>query len=158
MLKNNTRFNEAFATVVGEQGATRWLQQQQPGQLKSYHRRLSVQADFLALINAGKEKLNHLYLSPLPDSDKRQQKQRIFSELKQQYEQLKNSQWGGRPWYDHWFNRPLNNAHLASVATYYDLVPTFEALLERCDGDFSRFYEQVKKASGKSQNIAGNSC
>jgi predicted aminopeptidase len=42
----------------------------------------------------------------------------------------------------------MNNAHLASVATYEALVPAFRALLAREGGDLPRFYAAVK-ALGK---------
>ena len=38
---------------------------------------------------------------------------------------------GMRSGYDDWFEAGLNNAHLASVATYFDCVPGFERLLAR---------------------------
>ena len=39
----------------------------------------------------------------------------------------------------------LNNARLASVATYYDCVPGFRRLLEEQDGDLPRFYAAVRE-------------
>jgi predicted aminopeptidase len=39
----------------------------------------------------------------------------------------------------------MNNAHLASVATYEALVPAFRALLAREGGDLPRFYAAVKE-------------
>ena len=39
----------------------------------------------------------------------------------------------------------MNNAQLASVATYEELVPAFRALLAREDGDMGRFYAEVRR-------------
>jgi predicted aminopeptidase len=39
----------------------------------------------------------------------------------------------------------VNNAHLASVATYEELVPAFRALLAREGGDLPKFYAAVKE-------------
>ena len=48
--------------------------------------------------------------------------------------------------YGSWIVAGLNNAHLASVATYYDQVPYFETLLrERCGGYLPCFYTVVKQ-------------
>jgi predicted aminopeptidase len=38
----------------------------------------------------------------------------------------------------------MNNAHLASVATYEALVPAFRALLAREGGDLPKFYAAAK--------------
>lgn len=50
--------------------------------------------------------------------------------------------WGGYAGYDHWFAEPLSNAHLALVATYYDLVPGFKALLAQ-QQTLKKFYAAV---------------
>ncbi len=47
--------------------------------------------------------------------------------------------------FDQWFERPLNNAHLASVGAYHQLVPGFEALLRAVDGDLPAFYAEVAR-------------
>ena len=39
----------------------------------------------------------------------------------------------------------MNNAHVATVATYEQLVPAFRALLAREGGDLPRFYAAVKE-------------
>ena len=40
-----------------------------------------------------------------------------------------------RSGYDAWLDAGLNNAHLASIATYFDCVPGFERLLAQQGGD-----------------------
>ena len=49
-------------------------------------------------------------------------------------------QWGGFAGYDWWFEQPLNNAQIASVAMYTQLVPGFQKLLADSGGDLPRFY------------------
>ena len=46
--------------------------------------------------------------------------------------------------YEDWLAGGLNNAHLASVATYFDCVPGFERLLAQEGGDLPRFYDAVR--------------
>jgi predicted aminopeptidase len=158
-IKNNTRFNEAFATVVGEQGAILWLKKTQRNNLlKDYKERLLVQADFVGLVSDTKNKLEILYKSSLSDDIKRQKKQLIFELMKREYEEIKVIKWKGKAWYRHWFAKPLNNARLVSVATYYDLVPSFVKLFEACDKDFLRFYEQVAYISKTKNKIINSIC
>jgi predicted aminopeptidase len=158
-IKNNTRFNEAFATVVGEQGALLWLQKTQRNMLlNSYKARLLVQLDFINLVVNTKNELESLYKSSLPDKIKRQKKQMIFELMRSEYEELKTIKWNGKAWYKHWFAKPLNNARLVSVVTYYDLVPSFVKLFEACDKDFSRFYKQVAVNSKTKNKIINSIC
>jgi predicted aminopeptidase len=39
----------------------------------------------------------------------------------------------------------LNNAHLALVATYHELVPALKAYLYEVDGDLPKFYQQMEQ-------------
>ena len=75
---------------------------------------------------------------------KRAGKRRLFAELQAEYRVLKVS-WGGFAGYDRFFAQELTNAHLASIGAYNVLVPAFDALLIRVDGDFPRFYEEVRR-------------
>ena len=47
--------------------------------------------------------------------------------------------------YNDWIAEGLNNAHLASVATYYDCVPGFERLLSVYKGDLPAFYGAARE-------------
>ncbi len=58
---------------------------------------------------------------------------------------MRDSQWKGCNGYDRWFDEPINNAKLAPIAVYSDLVPDFKRLLELCCGDYPRFYRAVGK-------------
>jgi predicted aminopeptidase len=64
--------------------------------------------------------------------------------MEEEYRQLKVS-WGGFAGYDRWFAGKPNNATLASVALYTELVPAFRALLQREGGELPRFYAAVKE-------------
>ena len=72
------------------------------------------------------------------------EKRRIIETLRREYATLKGS-WGGNGDYDSWFEQPINNAKLNSVAAYYDLVPGFERLLQLNGGDLERFYGEVRR-------------
>jgi predicted aminopeptidase len=50
--------------------------------------------------------------------------------LRREYEALRTA-WAGNTDYDAWFAQPLNNATLASVATYTRWLPALRARLER---------------------------
>lgn len=154
-IKDNSRFNEAFATTVGEEGAIVWLQTTgQTENLADYRQLLQVQDDFLALVNKAKKELNSIYASEGDVNAKRKQKAQVFQEMKAAHQRLIVEKWNNRHWYKRWFSEPINNAKLVAIATYQDLVPEFVALYERCGKDFGRFYRQVEQIGhGADQNI-----
>jgi predicted aminopeptidase len=73
----------------------------------------------------------------------RAEKARALDAMRADYAALKQ-QWGGFAGFDWWFAQPLNNAQLASVALYTQLVPAFQRLLADSNGDLPRFYAEVK--------------
>jgi len=50
--------------------------------------------------------------------------------------------------YDQWISDGLNNAHLASVGTYFDCVPGFQRLLAANGGSLPAFYAAVRTIKG----------
>lgn len=140
-FKNDTAFNESFATTVELAGLQRWLTlHDDPDFYQQKIKALSRQDEFIALLMKTRGTLESLYDKPLSDQQKRQQKIEVFSALKDDYFSLK-SQWDSPPYFDQWFDTPVNNARLAAVATYHDLVPLFQTTLQHFDGDLQRFYE-----------------
>ena len=54
-------------------------------------------------------------------------------------------QWGDYRGFDRWFSQDLNNAKLALVSTYNELVPRFNALIAQVDGDMEAFHREVAR-------------
>jgi predicted aminopeptidase len=142
--KHDSQFNESFAVSVEEAGVERWLQLKGDDALRqAYEQHARRKRDFLALLQTCRDRLAGNYAGNAPDVDKLVRKAEIFQALKDDYQRLKTG-WGGYAGYDRWFAEPLSNAHLASIATYHDLVPGFRRLLRR-QGSFAAFYGAVKK-------------
>jgi predicted aminopeptidase len=140
----DTDFNEAFATVVGEEGARRWLAQNGDADSnEEYEKDLRRQRQFVALVLHGRDELKKVYERPLADEAKRAAKEQAIAQLRADYARLKAS-WNGYSGYDNWFERPINNARLNTVATYYKLVPAFQQLLAKHGGDLPAFYAEAK--------------
>jgi predicted aminopeptidase len=49
--------------------------------------------------------------------------------------------------YDHWFASGLNNAGLATIAVYHELVPAFQRILSRSRNDLATFYQECRRLS-----------
>jgi predicted aminopeptidase len=142
-VKDDSQFNESFATAVEEAGVERWMALHADDKMRlSYVEYEGRKHDFLALLLKYRKELERNYDRAASDADKRQRKVAIFQALKDEYQTLKVA-WGGYRGYDRWFAEPLSNAHLASIATYHDLVPGFRALLAR-EKNFAAFYDAVK--------------
>ncbi|MBV8665611.1 MAG: aminopeptidase [Burkholderiaceae bacterium] len=151
-VKNDSQFNESFATTVEEEGLERWLAAHgEAGQREAYALRRERRQGFLNLLLSNRKKLEMSYASEASDDDKRARKAEVFREMRDEYQVLKAG-WNGYSGYDTWFVEPLSNARFASVATYHDLVPAFKALLAQ-QGSFPAFYDAVRRlaALGKAE-------
>ena len=158
-VSGDTDFNEAFAEAVGEEGTRRWLlAKHDRTQANEYEAYLERKADFTRLVTGAHDRLAALFLAAgtslkapreaaFPAGEAvtglRREKQAILDQLKRDYESMRTA-WGGRRDYERWFRRPLNNAHLNDVDTYYRLVPAFHRLLREQGGDLSAFYREVE--------------
>jgi predicted aminopeptidase len=137
----DSAFNEAFATAVEEAGVARYAAQRgDAAALASYQARHLLRQRLATLVTAARQDLSLLYASPASVDDKRAGKAKRLGELAAQIQALEQES-GRASGFSAWIKTGLNNAHLASVATYYDQVPQFAKLLhERCGGYLPCFY------------------
>jgi predicted aminopeptidase len=143
-VRNDSVFNESFAVTVEREGVARWLERQGSDRDKAaYAKMRRQQEDFVRLIQTYRERLDALYAGGLAPQAMRERKREIFEAMSRDYENLK-ARWGGFRGYDRWFAQRPNNAQIASVTIYTQLVPAFQALLKREGGDLPRFYQAVK--------------
>lgn len=142
-VKDDTAFNESFATFVQREGLRQWHADNNlpPPDPTAAERR----KQFTELVLATRDELQALYASDATDAEKRAGKARAFADLRHKYEHLRETAWHGSHDYDHWFDTPLNNAKLVPFGLYDRGVPAFAALFERCGGDWARFYIAVRK-------------
>jgi predicted aminopeptidase len=144
-VKNDSSFNEAFATAVEEEGLRRWLEQRGAAQrLAAFQLEQQRETALLALLTPARARLAALYASGAPVGAMRPAKQDILAQLAADIRALERHQGVHYGVYDQWLARGLNNAQLASIATYYDCVPGFERLLGAQQGDLPRFYAAVR--------------
>ena len=139
-VQGDSAFNEAYATVVEKEGVSRWLQQfGSAEQRDDFLRREQRRLDFLNLLARTRERLAALYAEGVGPDELLLRKHATFQHLGDEYLALKQ-EWGGHAGYDRWMQRPLNNAHLASINTYHALEPAFRLILRRVDGDMAAFH------------------
>ena len=144
-IPGDSNFNEAFASAVEQAGVERWMATRDDrSEFDRWQEKKSKEEGFIQLLLEARKRLIDLYDQPLPESEMRAAKVEAFQRLRDEYAQLKKS-WGGYAGYDRWFKRRLNNARLASVATYRRLMPGLLALLEQKGGDLTAFYQACEQ-------------
>jgi predicted aminopeptidase len=145
--KDDTTFNESFATAVERLGGERWLATEaSPAMRQEYAQYDGRRRQFRALALATRKRLESIYKET--EGERREElKQATLQEFRRQYADLRAG-WGGDParWrgYDRWVAQ-ANNASFGAQAAYDDLVPGFEALFEREGRDWTRFYAAVER-------------
>ena len=127
-VKGDTTFNESFASLVEEAGVIRWLESQ--GRTEELERWLVDQrsdAQVTELVLATREELARVFAEPRPDDWKRERKAALLARLRAAY-RSRRDEWGGR--WDGFFGPDLDNARLATLGAYGELVERFYAAAE----------------------------
>jgi len=128
--KDDTTFNESFAVVVEEEGVRRWLAAEgRSGELEAFRAAQVRKREFAARVAETRERLAAVYRSGLP-------REQILERKRAELERLRAAYPG--------ISFEPNNAFLASIAVYTELVPAFERLLAE-SGSLEAFYGRVKK-------------
>ena len=153
-VKDDSVFNESFAVTVEEEGVRRWQaaredtsgqsSQSNESERARYDAARQRRRQFVALMLEHRKRLESFYAQDLPVADKRAGKAKLMGALMDDYQALKQS-WNGYAGFDRYFDQGVNNALLASIATYSGRLPAFRALLAREGGDFPAFYREVKR-------------
>jgi predicted aminopeptidase len=145
-VKDDTEFNESFATFVEQEGTRQWRAFR--GLPADTDSRLQQRDQFIELVLDTRSRLEKLYAQPLPAEQMRERKAAEFERFRRDYRLMKDSQWAGDKRYDAWVNAPLNNARLLPFGLYDQWVPAFAALFKKNGGDWLRFYAEVERLGG----------
>ena len=159
--KDDTLFNESFATAVERIGIAQWLSTQStPEARDAFATSEARRSAFRALTRATRARLATVYeqkealaldtqaLAAMK-TEAMQQFHADYAALRTRWLQPQN---GSAPQastaqvagYDRWVAK-ANNASFAAQAAYDELVPAFEALFEREGRDWPRFYDAVRQ-------------
>jgi len=143
-IANDADFNEALATTVEDEGVRRWLESLgRSGELERYELEERRSLEVVALLTRTRDELRTRYGSGVDAARMRERKAAAFAALHESYARLVQD-WGPHPPFESWFEGEINNAHLGSIATYYDCVPGFRRELAAVGGDLDAFYRRVR--------------
>jgi predicted aminopeptidase len=145
--KDDTIFNESFATAVERLGGAAWLQTRASQQARDEYAQYDGRRNqFRTLTLATRKRLQAIY-DTTAGTERERLKQEALQQFRDEYAKLRAT-WPGEParyrGYDRWVAE-ANNASFGAQAAYDDLVPGFEALFAREGRDFPRFYDAAKR-------------
>ncbi|POF38748.1 aminopeptidase [Pseudomonas laurylsulfativorans] len=141
--KDDTEFNESFATFVEQEGTRQWRAYRHLPPDNNAHARQRDQ--FTELVLETRARLEKLYALPLPTEQMRQRKAAEFERLRSEYRQMRDRQWAGDKRYDAWIHAPMNNARLLPFGLYDQWVPAFSVLFHQMHGNWPQFYAAVEQ-------------
>ncbi len=142
-VADDTAFNESYATAVERLGRRAWLATR-PAERAEAARADARRADWRDLMRRQRERLQALYAEPLPAAEKRARKADAMRAWRAEYDVLKHERWGGYAGYDEAVAQ-ANNASFGVQAAYDGLVPAFEQVFVRVNGDWPRFHAEVRR-------------
>ena len=142
-VKNDSEFNESFATAVEQIGVERWLRARgDEGELESYYERRALRQRLADVVDEARADLEALYASALAPHEMREGKARRLLQLHADLADARARAGVSPPT---WPAGEINNAHLLTTRLYNGRVPEFRQLFRDCGGDFACFYERAKR-------------
>jgi predicted aminopeptidase len=145
-VRGDSEFNEAFASTVEDAGLERWLAHQGATErMRRFREEQAHEQAFVNLLAQARARLKKLYASGAAPGEMRTRKAEVLATLASDMRALERSEGVNYPLYEQWIAEGLNNARLASVATYFDCMPGFTRLLEQEGNDLERFYAAARE-------------
>jgi predicted aminopeptidase len=140
-VKNDSSFNESFATFVEREGVREWrLAREQPAPDEKGD---ALERSFTAQILALRDRLKAIYTQAWTDDTKRVAKAEAFEDFRGRYLVWRDGEAGGDHRYDRWMSQPLNNATLLPFGLYDTWVTSFAALFDETGRSWPAFFTRV---------------
>jgi predicted aminopeptidase len=142
-IKDDTAFNESFATAVEEIGIERWLAAMgRQGDIERYRSQKELHRRLIGLVDAARYDLADYYAREI-DADvmrdlKSARLERLSSDARAELRAAGRNE-------NHWLTGDLNNARLLPMSLYDGRVPAFLAMYDDCGAELECLYEQAEK-------------
>lgn len=141
-VKNDTAFNESFATFVQRQGLRQWRRSRQLAPPDDHAN--TLHDGFVKQVLDLRKRLKQLYASGVDDAAMAVGKQREIDAFRSRYAAWRERHDPNDHRYDDWVAQPINNARLLPFGLYDRWTPAFAQLFRQAQGDWSTFYRQVR--------------
>ena len=127
-VQNDSRFDEAFAVTVEDEGLKRWLEYKgRPAHIAQLRKERAEDQQFIACCGRYRDRLAGLTPRIRHARQSCARNSRCSPELAADIHALERRLAVRFPLYDQWIADGLNNAELVSVGTYNDCVPGVRA-------------------------------
>lgn len=144
-VKDDSAFNESFASFVQEQGLREWRRS----------RGLPPQDDHVKAMDDGftklaldlRDRLKTLYASGVGESALAAGKAHEIEAFRVRYAQWREREWPSEHGYDAWVAAPINNARLLPFGLYDRWTPAFAVMFAQAEQQWPAFYASVRGLS-----------
>ncbi len=140
--KNDTAFNESFASFVADEGLREWHVAR--GEIERRERHRQADDGFVRLVLDLRERLRVLYASGIDAAAMSTAKQGEIAGFRQRYAEWRDAHFPDDHRYDAIVAKPINNASLLPFGLYDAGMPAFAALFAQSGRDWSVFYSHVR--------------
>lgn len=142
-IRDDTGFNESFATAVEEIGIERWLAANgRPEEMAAYRAQKALHRRLVELVEAARGDLGDYYGRDIDADSMRALKSARLAQLAAAVRAELRA--AGRS-ENHWLTGELNNARLLPMALYDAQVPAFLALYADCGFELACLYEAAAR-------------
>ena len=143
-VKDESAFNESFATFVEEVGVQQWLRSNGDKRALAAYQSSRVWRSWVVnQLISHRASLADLYSTKVAAEVMRKEKRLQFARLRERYERKRLAGKHSTTW-DHWAGGEPNNAKLNAIATYQQFVPAFQQLFELSGSNFTIFLDKVR--------------
>jgi len=148
-VKDDTAFNESFATFVQREGLREWRTSRGLSQGGDQDQRRDD--EFTRLVLDLRDQLRAFYAGLHDPAELEKGKRREFEDFRERYIAWRDANWPDDHARDAFVAAPLNNATLLPFGLYDQWVPAFVTLFHETGGDWAKFYARVRTLAGESK-------
>jgi predicted aminopeptidase len=141
-VKDDTAFNESFASFVADEGLREWRTSRGEAVLGGRNR--IADDEFARLILDLRDRLRTIYVSKIEPPAMEAAKQNEIAEFRHRYAEWRDRRFPDDHRYDAFVAKPINNATLLPFGLYDGWMPAFAALFAQAGRDWPEFYARVR--------------
>lgn len=154
-VSGDTDFNEAYAVAVAELGVMAWLGTRDCDGADEFRRQREALERFMEWVMRLRSELEKSYQKGRDqhwdDALRRTRKEAIVTAFREEY-QIKMTVEPALRAFHGWVQRPINNARINALETYYELVPAFRRLLSEA-ASWADFFDHVRELGKAPKSI-----
>ena len=143
-VKNDTVFNESFASFVEDTGSLRWIEKNRGVRDLELYKKKERQRDKVEeILRVSRENLELLYNQKLEKKETESLKEKIFLKMRKDLFRIQGEKDRSKN-YNDWVSQ-INSPWLAAFSLYDRYKPFFKHVFIKNNSEWPTFYEEVRK-------------